>query len=254
MNVEALAMVPAVMRTLARRLAETLQDRLVGLYLGGSTATGDFALATSDFDFLAVIAGDFTPHDLQRLEMLHQELLRMSDDARRLEGDYAPHHLLVAEGTSAPVPGVFHGLFVRDVDEIMLSADNIADMRLHGIAVVGPPPSAVLPRVTPEQVRAAVLAMLRDGPHDCASETDAASEILNLVRAVCALETGQPATKGQGAEWALARLGREWHPIIRKAQAVRHGQQVTLDDWTLRKAIPELNRTLRPFYEHPANS
>jgi len=244
------ALVPDILHALARGLAEILHDRLLGLYLGGSAAAGDFAVATSDYDFLAVTAGDLAPGDLQILERLRQELLRTSKDATRLEGEYAPRHLLIPHGTRSPVPGVFHGQFVSNVDQIMLSADNIADMRLHGITVLGPPPAELLPDVTTDDVRAAVLNMLRDGPHNCATEIDAASELLNLVRSACALESGQPATKRQGELWARSHLEHTWHPIIQQAQNVRHGHQAAVGYRTLRNAVPELYQVLQPLWQH----
>jgi len=239
--------IPDVVRVLARRLDPILGERLVGLYLGGSASMGDIA-PSSDFDVLVVTEGTLTLDDLGAIDALHARLAREHPDGHRLEGDYAPRHLLAPTGTTAPVPGIHAGRFEPHSAEIMLSADNIANMRLDGIAVRGPPASAVLPAATPDDVRAAVLAMLIDGPGHCTTEDEAASELLNLLRSLCALESGQPTTKSQGAAWAFAHLDQGWHEVIDRAVAIRQGRIVASDDRTLRTALPVLERTLRSIW------
>lgn len=240
--------VPPVVEALAGGLARVLGARLVGVYLGGSVSMGDFVPATSDFDVLVVTEGSLTPTDLCAIDELHTRLAADFPDAQRLEGDYAPRHLLVPEGTSAPVPAFQRGQFEPDVQDIMLSADNIANLRDSGIAVYGPPADTVLPPVTPDDVRAAVLAMLDEGPGSCATEMDAAAEVLNLARSLYTLETGQPTTKSQGAAWALTHLAEPWHEVIRRAEAIRRGEPVAEDDTRLRTALPALDRALRPHH------
>lgn len=209
---------------------------------------GDFVSASSDFDVLVVTEGVLSPDDLSAIEGLHRRLVAEYPDAQRLEGDYAPRHLLVPAGTSAPVPGFGRGQFQSDVREIMLSADNMANMRESVVAVYGPAAETVLPAVTPEDVRAAVLEMLREGPGHCATEQDAAAEILNLVRSLRALETGRPTTKSQGVAWALTHLDEHWHELVRGAEAIRRGEPVAAGDTRLRTALPALEYALRPLY------
>lgn len=232
----------------ARGLAAILGDRLLGAYLGGSATMGDFVAGSSDYDVLAVIDGELTADDRREIDALHRWLLCDRPDALLLEGDYAPRHLLVSSGTSAPVPGIQNGRFVPDQAEIMLSADNLANVRGNGIRLWGLPAAMVLPDVTPDDVRAAVLAMLREGPTACRSEAEAASEILGIARSLCALESGLPTTKSEGAQWALSHLDARWHGVIQQAQAVREGLKSAEGDWTLRRALPELDHAVRPLY------
>lgn len=237
--------IPAVVAALAKGLALVLGGRLVGVYLGGSFSMGDFAAASSDYDILVILDDDLTPLDLDAVATLHRGLVEEYPDAVRLEGDYAPRRLLVAQGTTAPIPGVLGGRFEADVSEIMLSADNIANMRSEGIAVHGPPAFEVLPAVTPDEVREAVRGFITDDVTAGSTELEAASEILNLVRSLRALESGQPATKSQGAAWALAHLDVRWHPIVCRALALRDGVPVDDSDRTLRNALPELAEVAR---------
>lgn len=215
------ANIQSLMLDLAVGLRSILGDRLVGLYLGGSLSLGDFCEASSDLDFLAVTEGPLSPEDLLAVGMHHGELLERHPAAILLEGDYAPQQLLVPTGTTEPVPGCERGIFLPKVGEIMLSADNIYNMRENGITIYGPAPQALLPPVSPEQVRSAVRSMLIDGGFAGGSTEDAASAILNLCRSFYALETGKPTTKSQGAAWARRHLGAEWQPVIDRAMAVR---------------------------------
>ncbi len=210
---------------------------------------GDFAAESSDYDILVVIEDNLTPTNLGGISDLHQRLLQDHPDAWRLEGDYAPRHLLVPEGTRRPVPGFGHGLFEAHPPEIMLSADNIANMRLHGIVVHGPPASDILPLVAPDQVRAAALGMLLATVDECSTEAEAASELLNRLRSRCAWETGLPTTKSQGVEWAVRHLDVQWHAVIRRAEAVRRGAATEEADGTLRVALPELIRLAQSIHD-----
>ncbi len=136
----------------------------------------------------------------------------------------------------------------------MLSADNIANLRAHGIPVHGPPPREVLPEVTPDDVRMAVREMLYDVVEECATEEEAAAELLELLRSVRAVETGEPTTKTEGAEWGLEHLDPTWHRAIRRAIAYRNGEEMEPHDTTLRDALRELTRRLRPDQAAPGGA
>lgn len=240
--------VAELMQSFASGLRWVLGDRLVGVYLGGSISLGDYCEESSDLDFLVVTAGRLSPEELQALEVFHREFLAAYPAARRLEGDYAPREYLIPEGTTVPVPRCKRGVFVPEVGAIMLSADNICNMRENGIAFAGPPPMEVLPPVSPDQVRAAVRAMLAEQPKPARRPEEQADELLDLLRSLCALETGKPTTKAQGAEWARRTVEPRWHPVIDAALAVR--RRGTADGWDERtaRAAAELDRLLRARY------
>jgi hypothetical protein len=233
------------MQALAAGLQKILGDRLVGVYLGGSLAMGDFCAETSDLDFLVVTRGELSMEDSLAVSLLHRDLLKHYPYASRLEGDYAPAHVLVPEGTTEPVPGCEDGIFLPKVYEIMLSADNIANMREHGIAFYGPPPGEVLPAVSPEQVRAAVRLMMDEGPGACTTPEETAAALLSLLRSASALDAGTPVTKSDGARWGLTHLPPEWHPLIRAALDLRQGKGTPEEAALIADALPKLDDLIR---------
>ncbi len=233
------------MQALTEGLVAILGERLVGVYLGGSLSLGDFCEASSDVDFLVVTRAPLSTEEVQALEWLHRALLQSYPYASRLEGDYAPQSFLIPEGTIAPVPGCKRGVFLPNVGQIMLSADNIRNMREQGLAFYGPPPAEVLPPVTAGHVRTAVREMLMEESGQSDTPEQAAQAVLNLLRSALALETGMPASKSAGAEWGLARLAPTWHPLIRAAVAVRRGRGTEADKAILREQLGDLARLIK---------
>jgi hypothetical protein len=241
MSSEVPAPVRATLQLLADGLHAILGDRLVGVYLGGSLSLGDYCAASSDLDFLVVTRGALDPEDSLAVGLLHKDLLKRDPDtAGRLEGDYAPLEVLVPEGTTEPVPGCERGKFLPKVGEIMLSADNIANMRADGITFFGSSPADVLPPVTPEQVRDAVRAMLAGGLGPCETPVQIAAELLGLLRSAYALEHGVPVSKSEGGRWGLEHLPSGWHRAIAAALAIRCSAPTPDEEAALLAVVPEL--------------
>jgi hypothetical protein len=226
---------------LADRLEDLLGERLVSVILGGSWSMGDFVEGGSDLDLLVVVSDELSREDLSRLSALHERLLLTEPEAVLLEGDYVPLAWLVPTGTTQPAPFFRRGR-LQPHAELMLSADNVANLR-DGIAVFGPPPAEVLPEVSADEVRAAVRDMLLDEPV-APSERAAANEILDLLRSLCAIETGLPATKSDGVRWALEHISSRWHPVVLRSDDIRRGAPTNDEESTLRRALTDMRTEL----------
>ncbi|HYF94308.1 MAG TPA: aminoglycoside adenylyltransferase domain-containing protein [Symbiobacteriaceae bacterium] len=248
MSTQLASPVRTTMQAMTDGLRKILGARLLAVYLGGSAAMGDFCDASSDLDFLVVTDGRLSLEDALAVQLLHKDLLRRHAYAAKLEGDYAPRETLVPEGTSEPVPGCERGRFLPKVGEIMLSSDNIANMRDYGIAFYGPDPAQLLPPVSPDEVRAAVRMMLAQGLAPTESAAEAASGLLNLLRSASSLEQGRPTTKSEGAAWGLAHLDGTWHEAIETALAVRSGRERPGDADALRGVLAHLEQWVRSRY------
>ncbi|PKB83316.1 MAG: hypothetical protein BZY88_02410 [SAR202 cluster bacterium Io17-Chloro-G9] len=68
--------VNGLLDSLLSKMQYVLREKLVGLYLYGSLATGDFDHDVSDIDLLAATASDISDSEVQALREMHAGLAR----------------------------------------------------------------------------------------------------------------------------------------------------------------------------------
>ena len=74
---------------LCKELKVIFADKLLGLYLHGSIAMGDFNLKSSDIDFMALLKSDVNEEEFNKLDLCHQDLCRKYKAwGSKLEGSY----------------------------------------------------------------------------------------------------------------------------------------------------------------------
>jgi predicted nucleotidyltransferase len=89
------AAVDAVLAELLAGVCGTLGGQLVGVYLDGSLATGDFSEHSSDIDALVVTEETLSDEVIAALRTMHAQLAAgTSKWARELEVSYIPRHAL----------------------------------------------------------------------------------------------------------------------------------------------------------------
>ncbi|MGE5334825.1 MAG: nucleotidyltransferase domain-containing protein, partial [Nitrososphaerota archaeon] len=98
--------VNAVMHDLVSSLDAILSAQLVGMYLVGSLALGDFDPHESDLDLLIVTAGTLSDETVTALRNLHQRFDHSTSAwAARLDAAYIPQDVLrEASPTAARYP------------------------------------------------------------------------------------------------------------------------------------------------------
>ena len=90
---------PEVLGEFEKEVRKILPENLVGVYMVGSLAVGDFDL-DSDIDFLVVIKSDLQKKDVELLQLMHRKIYdRDCYPARHLEGSYIPIDFLCNEKT-----------------------------------------------------------------------------------------------------------------------------------------------------------
>lgn len=141
-----------VLRELWRRLAAL--GVVDALWVGGSLASGDYVPGVSDLDLVAVTPQRLSGEVLAQVVRIHEEL-----DASRASGldlgcQYANAEQLLDVAVRHPT--WTHG----EIVDRSVSLVTRAELVLHGFAVVGPPPTQLLPPVTPDDVRDAAHAEL----------------------------------------------------------------------------------------------
>ena len=203
------------------------EPHLLGLYLYGSLATGDFTPEVSDIDLLAVTDGPVTEEMIARLRIMHAEIeARFPHWRDRIEVIYVPRQALATFRTEFSDIGVISPgeplhILSAGIDWLM----NWHQVRHGGQVVTGPPAEAYVPDTTVEEYVAAV----RD--HAAAfgewmPETRAARQqsyaVLTLCRALYTVRHGHGTSKADAADW-LAAENPEYAPLLEQALRWREG-------------------------------
>ncbi len=231
-----------------------LGDHLIGVYLHGSLANGDFKPATSDIDLLAATRDELPTAMLPELAAMHAQLAGLFKWAGHMEVSYIPlaalrrydpancHHPALRVDGSFDIDG--HG------------SDWIIQrwvIREKGIALYGPPAATLIDPVRPDDLRRAALGILRewwapmlDDTHRLRDSEYQAYAILTMCRSLYTLEHGQAdtvciASKPTAARWAQATLGEPDAALIERALNWRPG--VELD--ALTQTLDLIRRTLQ---------
>lgn len=225
---------PAVDTLLTRLLTDVqraLGDELVGLYLYGSLALGDFDPGSSDIDFLVATRGVLPFATLTALDSLHQQLAASSlAYAHRLEGSYIPLQALRRYDPSDnthPTIGVDWSFGLGPHKTNWIIERQI--VREHSPALYGPPPHDLIDPVAPAALRAATREMLLGfwaqqlaDPEWLRARDYQAFAILTMCRALHTLAEGAVVSKPRAAAWAKRALDPAWTPLIDRALAWRH--------------------------------
>lgn len=213
--------VPPVVRHLAERLDEL--EWVTDLMVAGSLATGDYVPGVSDLDLVALTSGPVSPAQQESLVELHRELDRGAARGFDLGCVYVDIGALA--DPAAPHPTWTHGSLVQRI----LSAVTRAELVRHGFAVLGRPPSAVLPQMSADDVRRAAHAELcgywaraARRPLWWLNPVIADLGLTSMARGRHALRTGELLTKTQAIEQAHAPA---W--LKDQLRARRRGEQVT---------------------------
>ncbi|HEY3365148.1 MAG TPA: aminoglycoside adenylyltransferase domain-containing protein [Symbiobacteriaceae bacterium] len=210
-----------------------LGESLVGVYLGGSLALGDFAPNASDIDLLAVTAEPVSGSRLRQLEALHARVSASGHPwAARLEASYIPREAIRRHDPNDchhPSIGETWAFGICHHDEAWVVQRWI--IREQGVTVWGPPPATLIDPVTPPELRNAVATLLRedwrarlDNPEWFRQRNFQAYGILTMCRCQYTLAAGAIATKPAAASWAKAAMP-QWAHLIDRALVWRHDTQ-----------------------------
>lgn len=229
----------AVLRDLTESLQTILGPHLVGVYLQGSFAGGDFD-QHSDVDYIIVIQQELSEAQVAALQSMHARIYDLDCAwAQHLEGSYFPKETL----RLPPQPGKTLWYLDNGARQLVRSVHCNTlvvrwQFRQQGIALLGPPPTALLDPIPVADLRREILAVM----HDWGGEILANPEHFNnrfyqgfIVLSFCrmlhslhSLHTGAIQSKRRGAEWAKAALDPSWHDLIDRTWATRPVPEVSV--------------------------
>ena len=265
--------VNVVLAELMANWREILGPNLIGAYLQGSFAVGDFT-ATSDIDFLVVIKSEPDAPVLARLQQLHAAMqAKPSYWAKHLEGSYTVAAVIrrLADEPRDP-PGEpprpsssrdpETGLPARHYPFLFLGngSDKLARsehdnnrvvrwvVRERGVVLHGPPPAQLIDPISRDELRAEVRTNLLVYTEPYAASQRVIDQVWMqsfFVTLICrmlhTLHTGQIQSKKAGGEWALQTLDPQWHELIQRAAVTWSKQQ---ERWMNQPDAGEVEATL----------
>ncbi len=225
-----------VLHQLLTRMDGVLGANLLGLYLQGSFAVGDFD-RDSDVDFIAVVQDPINDHQLVALMDMHRRLFRLESGwAQHLEGSYFPVAIL------------------RDYhrrDELLWYIDNGSNeleqsghcntivvrwtLRHHGIILTGAPAATLVDPIPVEELRREIAADMVEWGRQILAEQDRYNNrfyqgfiVLSYCRMLHDLQAGDVSSKRAAAEWAKQELDPAWHGLIDRTWRTRPDPAVSV--------------------------
>jgi hypothetical protein len=206
----------------------TVGNSLVGLYLYGSSVTGEFDPDVSDVDFIAVLACDPTDELAHRLRAMHESLAECYPKwAERIEVTY------VAESRLRGLPGSIPCIAVispgKSFDLVEAGPDWILSWlpaREEAISLKGPEIASIIPDLPRQEFVEAVrgrLKAFRLEVRDTSPLGSCAYAILTVCRGLHTLEVGNRTSKRTAAKW-LSVAYPEWASLVQSALGWRQQQ------------------------------
>lgn len=208
--------------------ADVLRTDLVGMYLYGSLAAGDFEPDSSDIDFVVAVQKSLSATIVRQLRKMHADLAASHPWGARMEGAYIDRDALRRHivGERHPFINEDHPLAFAVLDESWVL--NRAQLREHGLTLCGPEPASLIDPVSSVHLKTAMRGELGTWWRPILQNSSKleprryqAFAIHTMCRAMYLFEHGRIASKAEAARWAIASLDAKWAPLISRASVWR---------------------------------
>ena len=223
--------VAGMLDTLLPGIRDRLREKLVGLYLRGSLALGDFIPETSDIDVLAVTEWPVNDAEFATLAALHAQIAALPHPyANRVEMAYIDRAALrrFKPGLRHPTLGQGEALaWSEHRDNWILERWTVREC---GVALLGPDPRTLIDPISSDDLRAAARTRLRDWA-DWADQPDEPNWLLprghqayvveTMCRALATLACNKLQSKPRAVAWAIATLPEPWRSMVERSRAWR---------------------------------
>ena len=221
-----------VLEGYAQKLSHALKDNLIGVYLQGSLAIGDFDM-TSDVDFLVVITNELTRKEVDEIQKIHDEVYKQDNRwVKRLEYSFFPRQKI--NSVSSP----FENGSENSTEERKLwyfdngskrieksDHDNTLvvrwTLREKGITLIGPDPKEFVKLINPndlrKEIRETMLGWGKQLTKDASPFKNRFYQsfiVLNFSRMLHDLYIGKVSSKLEAMKWARSELDAEWAELI----------------------------------------
>jgi hypothetical protein len=206
-----------------------LGQGLIGLYLDGSIALGEFEADRSDIDFVAVTGVDVSHETFRALAALHAQLA--ADSPRwglELEGSYVAatsiRHHDVRPGAHPYIDrGTGRLEIVQPENGYWVIHRHV--LREHGVVLAGPTPRTLIDAVDPDELRRAVVDLLREWWAPMLADASRLQHwgyrcyaVLTMCRILYSVDRGTVVSKRRAASW-VQTVEPRWMGVIAAALA-----------------------------------
>ncbi len=225
-----------VLKDLVESLRAALAGNLVGVYLQGSFAVGDFD-EHSDVDFIVVTENPLATAEVDALQKMHGRIFETNILwAKHLEGSYFPKSVIQQyEDCSEKLWYLDNGsreLIQETHCNTVLVRWVVRDM---GVTLTGPPPISFMDSIPVVALRRQIWAVMHDWGKDILADPEPYRNrfyqqflVQNYSRMLHDLVKGVPGSKRGGTEWAKENLDPKWHDLIDRSWSSRGNGFVTV--------------------------
>lgn len=217
-----------------RGAKSVIGENLVGIYLTGSLAYGDFVPQRSDIDLQAVVRNPLTQEELRGIGELHRKIDSLCPAwANRTECSYVPLELMT-ETLPPKTPRPWWGF-----DTLYTAAPmgnewiiNHYFLSEYGIALEGPEFTTIIPPIDLKEVRkASARDLFKEWVPKIADQEWLSNShyqsylVLNLCRILHTISGNEPGSKRLAADWVKGRFP-EWKDLVEEAEKWGYGDKM----------------------------
>lgn len=225
-----------VLEAFATEVSAELADNLVGIYMLGSLAVGDFD-ADSDVDFLVVTKIEITEPTSKRLQAIQEKIYTLDCyPAHHLEGSFISLGDLNDRQMVGKKELYYFDNGWTDIEKSV--HDNQWHVRWilreRGVTLVGPKPAEFVQPVPPEELCSEMKKAMQERMKEFEESIDQPRcysnsrfgqphALLTFCRMLQTLQTGGVESKRSAAKWAKGVVDARWHKVIDDAVIEREG-------------------------------
>lgn len=250
-----------ILNLLYSDVKEILGDQLVGMYLFGSLANGDFDNA-SDIDVLFVIERRVSEPEFSALKEMHARINKLDSPwAIQLEVSYIPRDALFRHDPNNKT----HPHMDRGNNEVLHWMAHESDwiiqryiLRERGVHILGPDLQTLVDPVSVDERRRAVAEVLPLWVNRILEDPSVINKrgyqsycVLSLCRMLYTLKTGDIISKRVAAQWAKENLASHWRPLIERAWIGRQSPDLDADPEDVRETCAMMRFTLQQIKPTP---
>lgn len=244
--------VNVVVDELVTVVQDLLNEQLVGVYLHGSLALGDFDPQQSDIDFVVVTADEMASDTIAALATMHRQLVsRHPRWGSELEGTYVWQSAIRRyEPDKAVFPHIERGGTILIEPHLTDWVIQCYVLREQGLTLTGPQPQTLIDPISTVELQQAVIALLNswwapqlEDTHRLEQSGYQIYAILTMCRILYTLAHGTIVSKPAAARWVQVTLDKRWGALV------EHALQHHTDEATLNETINFIRFTLHSAHE-----